>query len=140
MVRKDFETGGFPINRRCPVFCFSKAGELFIAYNRFTLGMTLKLKTIIKCFGVWPGKINTDCFPLRVSCYTDTPLPPQEHQFIDDSPDIKIVYENGGLIFKRISYVSEDFKGNQTEIESKDEKLKDYLVKSGLKYTVLTES
>jgi hypothetical protein len=139
VIRKDFETGGFPISRRCPVFCLSDAGELFIAYNRFTLGITLRIRTIKKCVGIWPGKRNTDCFPLRVSCYNAIPVPPKEHQLIDDSPEIKVIYETGGISFKRISYVSEDLKGNQIKVESTDEKLKDYIIKSGLQYKVLTE-
>jgi hypothetical protein len=139
MIRKDFETGGFPINKRCPVLCVSDTGELFIAYNRFTLGLTLKHKVIKKCVGIWPGKFNTDCFPLKVSCYIDTPIPPQEHQLIDDSPEIKVVYEIGGITFKRISYIREDFKGNKTEIMSMDTELKNYVIKSGLQYKVFTE-
>jgi hypothetical protein len=139
MIRKDFETGGFPINRRCPVLCLSDAGELFIAYNRFTLGITLRVKTIKKCVGIWPGKRNTDCFPLKISCYKAIPLPPKEHQLIDDSTNIKIIYETDGMVFKCVSYISEDLKGNQIEIKSNDEKLKDYIIKSGLQYKVLTE-
>lgn len=139
MIRKDFETGGFPINRRCPVFCVSKEGELYIAYNRFTLGLTLRNRLIKRCVGIWPGKFNTDCFPMHVKSYIDTPLPPKEHQFIDDSSSIKIIYEQDGIIFKRISYIMEDFKGNKTEIKSTDERLKDYVIKSGLKYVASTE-
>jgi hypothetical protein len=138
MIRKDFETGGFPINRQCPVFCVSETGELFIAYNRFTLVLTLRNKPIKKCVGIWPGRFNTDCFPMHVQSYINIPLPPEEHKFIDDSSSIKIIYEKNGVDFNKISYVCEDFKGNKTEIESKDGRLKEYVIKSGLKYTVST--
>jgi hypothetical protein len=89
--------------------------------------------------GIWPGRFTTDCFPLKIECYINLSVPPQEHREIDDSPEIKVIYERPSK-FRRVSYVKENFDGNKIDVVSEDECLKNYVIGVGLKYTTLMES
>lgn len=130
MIRNDFWTGGFPINRRLPVLCFSESGEVFVAYNNFTLKRILSEKPIKKAVGIWPGKHDTDCFPIDPEC--EIHAPPKEYVDIDSAEDLEIIYISN--VFDHISY-----KLKEINYTSKDESLLDYLKKNGRKYKVKYE-
>lgn len=144
MIRKDYEHGGFPINKRNPVLCFfpgdaSHSPAVFIAYDRSTLKAILTSKTIVKCLGIWPGKMNTDCFPLNVEDYKDIPTPPSLNRDIDNATSIVLTYSKKQKLSEvRYSIPKEEGDGF-VEIVSKDPDLEEYVTKAGLKHNSIIE-
>ena len=132
MVIRDFEQGGFPINKRCPVLCFTEQGKLYVAYDRLSLKMVIESAPLKKCVGVWPGKHNTDCFPLNPEYYRVAP--PEEHRSIDNAVSIKVFY-GVGQIYKYMEYMVENNNGERTEVKTSDVGLLQYITKVGLKFT-----
>ena len=135
MIQKIFENGGFPINKRNPVLLFTTEGELFVAYDRFSLKAVIDSKKITKCVGIWPGKLNTDCFPLNPDKYK-LHAPPEEHRMIDNATDIKAYYFDL-TNFKQILYTIENPSGSQNTVISKDKSLLDYITAVGLKHSTI---
>lgn len=130
MIRRDFETGGFPINKHNPVLCFTKAGKLFIAYNNYDLKMIFDNTKIKKALGIWPGKFDTDCFPFDINKYSLF-APPEEHKNIDDAYEIHVYFNNKKL--DHIDYFIIDKNKDAMKIRSTDKKLLDYIEKAGKK-------
>jgi hypothetical protein len=120
----------------CPVFCFTEQGELYAAYDRFSLKAVLDNKKIKKCVGVWPGKHETDCFPLNPENYRIAP--PEEFRSIDNAKSIQVFYGKG-QVFLRIVYTSEDGKGIKNTYTTEDKKLLDYIAKIGLRFSSVYE-
>lgn len=135
MIRRDFEKGGFPINRKNPVLCFAEDHLVHIAYDRYTLNQILKIKSIMKCIGVWVGKYETDCFPLNPSSYIGV-SPPKEHKDIDSASDIRVIF-NGEGTFVSMSYPS---LTDESRIVSEDPVLFKYLNDTGLPHKIQFES
>jgi len=136
MVIRDFESGGFSINKRCPVLCFTEQGDLFVAYDRYSLKAVIDNHQLKKCVGIWPGKFNTDCFPLNPIYYREAP--PEAHRAIDNAILITVYYGKG-QIFKRLEYKAENIKGERVEIKTEDFQLLQYITKVGLKFTSVYE-
>jgi len=137
MILKDFEDGGFPINKRNPVLCFTDQGDLLVAYDRFTLKLIIENRTIKKCVGMWPGKYETDCFPLKPAMYKVAP--PEAFRSIDNALSI-LVYYREGLKFKHLIYVAENTRGEKIEIQSDSPELLEYITKIGLKFKSIFDS
>lgn len=133
MVKKDFETGGFPINNRNPVICLTNESKILIAYNRYKLHYILKYYNVIKCFGIWPGKTNTDIYVLDKNAYGNfVPVPPKEYSDIDNCSEITIVCEKTGS-FKEVRFRIPE----QTEMSRSDSiELANYIVYTGLKHSI----
>ena len=137
MILKDFEKGGFPLNKRCPVFCSTEHGELYVAYDRFSLKAIIDNKKIKKCVGVWPGKHETDCFLLIPDNYRVAP--PIDHREIDNATSIKIFYGKGQT-FHRVEYIIEDNQGVKNNFTTENKDLLDYITRIGLKFTSIFEN
>jgi len=135
MIKKDFETGGFPVNNRNPILCLSEDGKLYPAYDRLTLSRIFKSCKVVKCLGIWPGKINTDLYILDPIEYGHI-SPPEGLEDIDSASNVKILLEKTGK-FKEIKYIN---SSNLKEINSVSQELADYIVKAGIKHSVLYES
>ena len=131
MIRKDFETGGFPINRRNPILCLSEKGMIYPAYDRFNLRKILTKFKIVKCLGIWPGLHDTDIFVLNANSYGQI-IPPEEYRHIDSCSDIIIYLEENGKL-KEIRYA--DSKTKEVEISTSQE-LANYIIKAGIKHIV----
>lgn len=131
MIRKDFINGGFPINKRNPVFTFMKDGNVKISYNRHDLKRSLE-GDVLKCFGVWPGKINTDCFPLDPQAYAIGP--PEKYKEIDDAWDVTVMYNKETDEFEKVSYMINQDDGTALEVVSSDKPLQEYILKIGLQH------
>lgn len=132
MIRDEYKLKGFPVNAKNPVLCIAENGEVFLAYNRYSLSLIFKHRNIKKCLGVWPGKINTDCFPLDVESYSNLPAPPEKHRNIDDSPEINVSYEKG--VFKKVAYSDRLSDGSIVQVVSEEKELYDYIINVGLKH------
>lgn len=132
MIIKDFETGGFPISRQSPVICLSDNKDLFIAYNNYKLKQIFDNCTVIKCIGVWPGKINTDIFVLSTQYYGKI-APPVEHKDIDNAEKITLISDKNGEVSK-LKYIL-----NSIEYVSKDQNLIKYVTSAGRKYKTQIE-
>ena len=131
MILKDFETGGFPISANVPVLCIDEKYVLHVAYNRLDLAKILKSKVIKCCYGVWPGKKNTDCFILDPAVYAQSVLPPEKHKEIDQANQVTLfLYPDNS--FSKIEYKT---LKNDFVIVSTDPSLLEYIKKMGLKYT-----
>ena len=135
MVRRDYEKGSFPIGSRSPVMCYAKDGPLYIAYDNYTLKKILNQSDIIKCVGVWPGKITTDIFPLGVEYYKDMPVPPKEYKNIDSATDIQISVDKG---VKRVEYFIMDTR-TENSFKSTDKSLIEYITLARPHKVIITE-
>jgi len=131
MIKKDFEDGGFPINRRAPVLCVTENGTVRIAYNNWELSKAVEPGDIKKMLGIWPGRVNTDIFVLHPEYYGKM-APPEEHRTIDNADTIIIEYE--GNTFSSVMYSLPENGEKGTIIQSKDPKLEQYVKKAGRKY------
>jgi len=131
MILKDFEDGGFPINKRNPVLCVTHQGDIHVAYDRFMLKFIIDNKEIKKCVGLWPGKYETDCFPLKPDKYQIGP--PEAFRSVDNALSIKVYY-GGDMQFKNLVYVTENTRGEKIEIQSDNAELLAYITKIGLKF------
>lgn len=107
--------------------CVSEKNEVFVAYNNFTFKKILNEKTIIKAIGIWPGKFDTDCFPIDPKC--EIYAPPAEYKDIDSVENLEIIYVSNA--FDHISY-----ELNGVNYTSKDQLLLDYIKKSGRSHKV----
>lgn len=133
MINKDFETGGFPVNKTAPIICVDKDYTLYVTWNRCKFKQILDTKNIVKCVGIWPGKFNTDVYPLSVPLYKEQMSllrPPSDHEDIDNAQNIIIEYKKGK--FTGLSYVSND----GLTFNSNDEKLHEYIKSTGLPHEV----
>ena len=135
MIRKDFEDSGFPICKRAPVLCFSKSGDVHIAYNHYALKRILEEHDILQCMGIWPGKRNTDCFPLNPDEYAKY-APPEKHRDIVDAEEIKVHRGKDGKHLE-ICYTMRDNRGNCYDVVSQEPELYQYLAEAGLRYKTL---
>lgn len=133
MVRKDYEKGGFLINRVRPALCYTKEGRLFIAYDNFTLKTIFSAHDIVKCVGAWPGKRDTDIFVLDPAHYKDTPAPPEKYKDIDQAQQIILMVNKNGE-FQEVVWTTLDEGEKSTE----DRYLYDYIIKSGRPHEVKT--
>lgn len=129
MIRKEYINGGFPVNRRAPILCVTKK-SILVAYSHYDLKRILESENIIGCVGIWPGKMNTDCFILNPKKYSEW-APPEIHKDIDSAEEVIIYIKNKS--FDRIEYKPGPHAEDQTVIVSKDEKLYNYLINIGLK-------
>lgn len=131
MVRKDFEDGGFPINRRAPVLCVTDEGMVRIAYNNWELNKAMEPGDIKKILGIWPGRVNTDIFVLNVENYGKI-APPEEHKAIDNADTIILEYE--GDKFSAVLYsIPENGKEGTIQL-CHDPELERYVKASGRKH------
>jgi len=93
MIRKDFIEKGFPVCKRAPIICITREGAIQPSYSRFELNKTLQSTPnrddIVACFGVWPGKTNTDCFIINPEAYVRI-LPKEADANIDSAIEIGI--------------------------------------------------
>jgi len=137
MIKRDFETGGFPINRRSPVLCLTGEGNIYVVYNRFDLRVALHRATIVKMLGVWPGKRNTDCYVLNPSAYMDVPIPPAGHADIDSAADVVVINDKDEH-FIRLLYRDDVTKFEA--VESRSSELLEYIKVAGIKHRVTHES
>lgn len=137
MIRDDFKNGGFPICRRCPVFCYTDEGGLFVVYNNYDLHVVLVGRPVVKCVGVWPGKVNTDVFPLDVKVYKSIPPPPKGDRGIDNAEQIDLILDKKHQGAKRIEWVIRDSDGNASRHTSDDPALADYVVKAKRRHRVI---
>jgi hypothetical protein len=135
MILKDFKTGGFPISANVPVLCIDEKYALHVAYNRVDLAKILKGNDIKCCYGVWPGKKNTDCFILDIESYAKMPAPPEAHKEIDVAEQVTLYLDEDNN-FSKIAYRTT--KGD-FQIVSRDPALLDYIKKMGLKYITVSE-
>src|SRR5512135_2368334 len=103
MIRKDFETGGFPLQNLAPAICICADYSIQMAYNKFDLVKILKNNDVRSCYGVWPGKKMTDSFVLDPKSYSEMPLPPENSKDIDNASEI-IVHMEEGQSFLKVSY------------------------------------
>jgi hypothetical protein len=131
MIRKDFETGGFPLQNLAPVMCICADYSVQMAYNKFDLVNILKNYDIRSCYGVWPGKKTTDSFLLDPKIYIALPLPPENSKEIDNASEI-IVHMEAGQSFLKVSYTV-----GGTEYESKSKELLDYIKKAGVRFSLV---
>lgn len=138
MIRNDYFTGSFPISRRVPVIC-THGTEVKISYNNYDLKQVLSVYRTqgvdkeITCFGVWPGKINTDIFLLDQNYYGYI-APPEIHKDIDSAKEITVRQVGG--VFSELEYIPGSISPDQTPIISKDPLLFSYVSKAGLRYKV----
>jgi len=132
LVRKDFVEGGFQVNSTSPVICFTNDGTLHVAYDNSSLKNIIVNNNIVNCVGVWPGKMNTDCFPLNVKAYGKK-APPEGYAEIDNCTKITLNYQDGKLA--NVTYVDTD--GIQVVAESKE--LADYIIDVGLNHKVVRQ-
>lgn len=130
MIRKDFENGGFPVNQKNPIICVADDYKVYLAHDNFTLKQILETKVIKKVIGIWPGKHNTDCFPIKIEACGKI-APPAKHKDIDSASSISIAYKTGGE-FCHVSYVTGDGT-NVTQVT--DPALESYIKLAGLKAT-----
>jgi hypothetical protein len=99
-----------------------------VAYDRLTLKNILETYNVSKCIGVWPGKLETDCFILLPEYYKKI-TPPEDHRDIDSAQNIEVYYN--GNKFQYLTYIFED-----KNIKSQDENLLKYMQSVGLRYKV----
>jgi len=137
MIKHDFETGGFPINRRAPVLCLTGTGNIYVVYNRFDLRVALGRYVVVKMLGIWPGKRHTDCFVLNPDEYKDTPAPPADHADIDSAEDVVLVYDKKES-FLRITYREDVTKASVVVSDSQE--LLHYIEQAGIRHRVTHES
>ena len=141
MIRNDSYRGGFPISRRVPVICTHET-NIQVAYNNYDLKQILdsyrlqKIENEITCFGVWPGKVNTDLFLLDQNYYGYL-SPPEIHKDIDSALSITVTMSAGK--FKELEYIPGSSWADSTPIKSNDPLLFDYISKIGLKYKTILE-
>lgn len=128
MIRHDFKYGGFPINRTCPVLCF--ADGLHVAYNHEDLHRIIQDHDNIQCYGVWPGKWDTDVFILYPDAYKNY-KPPKGHEKIVNGKDI-IIYRKKELGILKITYTLWDEQGDPYLVETKDPSLYVYIISARL--------
>jgi hypothetical protein len=131
MILRDFYTGGFPIRNTAPVLCFSKDGEVSVAYDSSSLSHLISSKEIYQIIGVWPGKKNTDCFLLSKEHYGNL-KPPKGHELVDQAKKIVLIYVKG--IFSKVVYSVE---GKEGIFDSGDKALADYIITAGLQHKVV---
>ena len=136
MILKDFESGGFPITKRNPVLCFTDSGEVLIAYDRFTLKNFIESKSIKNCVGVWPGKYDTDCFPLNPQMYRHAP--PEAFRSIDSALSIAVFY-NKDIVFQKLIYTIQNERGEKIDIQSDSVDLLKYITTIGLRFKSIFE-
>jgi hypothetical protein len=132
MIRRDFEDGGFPINKRNPVLLFTADGKIFVAYDRFALKAVIDSKVVKKCLGVWPGKYSTDCFVMIPDYYKKAP--PEEFRSVDNAQSILVFYGKSKE-FKELAYTTENSDGKKIEIRSSNPRLLSYITDVGLQFT-----
>lgn len=140
MLIDDFKNGGFPLTKHTPIICSvispdSKEilkSKPILVYNRYDLKITMEKYTIIYLLGIWPGKKNTDGYPLDILAYSKTPAPPKIHKNIDSAIEIKIFMNHEQ--FSRIVYKPGPRNEDKVLIESKDKELYDYVKSAGLKH------
>jgi len=110
MIRRDFENGGFPVNKKNPIICFTDKGMMHVVYTNFELKYLCEHRNIVKAIGIWTGKYSSDCFPLNIKEY---PLisPPAEFQDIDHAEKIKVEFNKGCL--KAIAYI---YRKNEDDV------------------------
>jgi len=135
MIRNDFINGGFPICSRNPVICVTNEGKVFVSYDRLTLIKTLSQPGIIKCLGVWPGKQNTDLFPLSPEAYSKI-APPEDNRDIDDCTDIQIHCNKNGELLE-VSYLPAGSSTRKTSKKPLAANLADYIISLGLIHKVI---
>lgn len=133
MLRMDYYTEGFPVNKRIPVICILKDNSILIAYNRFDLRQIIINNTLNTCIGVWPGKINTDVFSINPETYKEI-YPPEINKDIDDANEIEIFFCSPGTNFERLIYTIGDKR-----IESKNPILYQYIKLTNKKYRTTFE-
>ena len=139
MIRKDFEKGGFPLNGRCPVLCIDANHNLQMAYTRYDLVAILKSKDVRCCYGVWPGKKETDSFFLDPKVYAALPIPPESNKDIDNAGKIT-AYMEGGKFSKIVyGFDHENVEGPDFDTVSRNPDLFDYIKKAGLKFSLVFE-
>jgi hypothetical protein len=131
MIIKDFEKGCFPVCAKAPVLCIDAGYNLHVADNRFVFVSILKMHDITGCYGVWPGKKNSDCFILDPKAYAGIAVPPEINKEIDSAERIILCLDSDHN-FSKISYVMRD---SDVMIDSRDKSLYDYVKKTGLKYS-----
>jgi len=130
MIKDDFKTGGFPINKIRPIICTMNNENSKVVYNRYDLKKTLK-ENVAHLLGIWPG-YETDCYILDIEAYKDIQAPPEIHKNVDSAIEIKITMEQGD--FSKVIYTLRGPNKSQTIIESQDKNLYDYIISIGLKY------
>lgn len=130
MILKDFEQGGFPINKKCPVICTSSSGSVEVAYNSFDLKTILNKKQTVTCLGVWPGKKDTDCFLLDTNYYGEF-APPVEYKDIESASKIEVFMDSKGNFVKLIYSLPEASPVTCTNIA-----LYDFIKKHGTKHLI----
>lgn len=132
MIRNDFQSGGFPINRHSPVLCYSSENRLFIAYDNYTLKTILNTVDVKKCVGVWPGKRDTDIFRLNPDNYKNMIVPPSDLRDIDHAEEITVFEEKEKFV--KVEWLTYDEQGVLLKRASDDKKLHDYIVRAGRKH------
>ena len=130
MIRKEFKDGGYPLTRKTPIICIGEDKD-YIAGNVLELFEIISNHKILRCYGVWPGKLNTDFFEIDPQKYTEL-IPPKEYADVDSAKYIKIFMKNTKPV--SILYIFRS-KG----VVSSDESLINYVMKKGLRYTVSGE-
>lgn len=134
MLINDFKEGGFPISNHTPIICVHESGKATPVYSYYDLKETITNNKIIHLLGVWPGKRNTDCYPLDILIYSKVPIPPVLHKNIDSAVKIVIIMESGE--FSKVVYRPGPKCDNKTALESNDKELYEYIKKVGLNYKI----
>lgn len=132
MIRNDFQNGGFPINRHCPVLCYSSENRLFIAYDNYTFKTILNSVAVKKCVGVWPGKRDTDVFRLNPDNYANMIVPPAKLRNIDHAEEITVLEKNGKFI--KVEWLIYNDPGVLFKQTSNNKDLHDYIIRAGRKH------
>jgi len=132
MIDNSFIKSGFPLNKTHPILCVKEDYTVIPVYNRYDFNTTLKNNVVKSCYGVWQGKKNTDCFIIDPEEYVKK-LPPEQHKYIDDATNIKIITERNGT-FVKLYY---SYPGGGVPIVSTLPQLFEYVVEMGLPH--LTE-
>ena len=138
VINYDFQSGGFPISKTRPVVCVFAGGEVAVASNHTELSRLLsKVRRIVDpepmtCLGVWPGRVNTDVFPLDPEHYGVLSTP-KGHEDIDSAVRIT-VHVNPDLSLDRMEYVP---AGTDIAIVTRDVNLVEYVRDACLKYMVV---
>jgi len=134
MIRNDFYTGGFPISKRVPIICVLEQ-NITVCYNNYDLKLILdlyrsqKLIDKVACFGVWPGKMNTDLFLIDHNYYGFV-SPPEIHKDIDSALLIEVFLSGGE--FEELVYISP--LPLSESIRVTDPAVYDYVKKIGMRF------
>jgi len=129
MIRHEFISGGFPLSKRTPILTITK-DIAYTVFNRYELYEIAQKEEILYCYGVWPGKRNTDCFEIDYKEYIKV-LPPKENADIDNAEEVLIIINKGEPDTVK-------YKNDDVEIVSHDKRLVDY-IKAHLKYRIQIE-